>query len=76
MLVKDGYKGSGDYGVHLSIQWTNLNRTEGNRNLHVVTRGYPFVSRSDHEPGFKHIQVNGQRNWCNCKTNNILLIRE
>jgi phosphate-selective porin len=24
MLVKDGYKGSGDYGVHLGIQWSNL----------------------------------------------------
>jgi hypothetical protein len=33
MLVKDGYKGSGDYGVFaFGVQWSNLNRTEGNRN--------------------------------------------
>jgi hypothetical protein len=33
MLVKDGYKGSGDYGVFaFGVQWSNLHRTEGNRN--------------------------------------------
>jgi hypothetical protein len=49
MLVKDGYKGSGIMGcLHLSIQWSNSNKTEGNRNLHVVTRvSYPFC-HADH----------------------------
>jgi hypothetical protein len=40
MLVKDdGYKGSGDYGVFaFGYTMETSNRTEGNRNLHVVTR--------------------------------------
>jgi hypothetical protein len=45
MLVKDGYKGSGDYGVFAfgAYNGQTANRTEGNRNLHVVTRvSYPF----------------------------------
>jgi len=46
MLVKDGYKGSGDYGVFAfgAYNGQTANRTEGNRNLHVVSRiTYPFV---------------------------------
>jgi Phosphate-selective porin O and P len=46
MLIKDGYKGSGDYGVFAfgAYNGQTANRTEGNRNLHVVTRiTYPFV---------------------------------
>jgi hypothetical protein len=46
MLVKDGYKGSGDYGVFAfgAYNGQTANRTEGNRNLHIVTRiTYPFV---------------------------------
>jgi hypothetical protein len=41
--------------LHLSIQWSNSNRTEGNRNLHVVTRvSYPFVIGSQIiEPGIQ-----------------------
>jgi hypothetical protein len=46
MLVKDGYKGSGDYGV-LAFGVYNgqtANKSEANRNLHVVSRiTYPFV---------------------------------
>jgi hypothetical protein len=45
MLVKDGYKGSGDYGVFAfgAFNGQTANRTEANRNLHVVTRvSYPF----------------------------------
>jgi hypothetical protein len=46
MLVKDGYKGSGDYGVFAfgAYNGQTANKSEGNRNLHVVTRvAYPFV---------------------------------
>ena len=46
MLVRDGYKGSGDYGVFAfgAYNGQTANRSEGNRNLHVITRiTYPFV---------------------------------
>jgi hypothetical protein len=46
MLVRDGYKGSGDYGVFAfgAYNGQTANKTEANRNLHVVTRiTYPFV---------------------------------
>lgn len=46
MLVKDGYKGSGDYGVFAFGVYNGqtANRSEANRNLHVVSRiTYPFV---------------------------------
>ena len=46
MLVKDGYKGSGDYGVFAfgAYNGQTANKSEANRNLHVVTRiTYPFV---------------------------------
>lgn len=46
MLVKDGYKGSGDYGVFAfgAYNGQTSNKSEGNRNLHVVARvSYPFV---------------------------------
>lgn len=46
MLVHDGYKGSGDYGVFAfgAYNGNNVNKTEGNRDLHVVSRiTYPFV---------------------------------
>lgn len=46
MLVKDGYKGSGDYGVFAfgAYNGQTANKLEANRNLHVVTRvSYPFV---------------------------------
>lgn len=46
MLVKDGYKGSGDYGVFAfgAYNGQTANKSEANRNLHVVSRiTYPFV---------------------------------
>ena len=46
MLVKDGYKGSGDYGVFAFGVYNGqtANKSEANRNLHVVTRvTYPLV---------------------------------
>jgi len=46
MLVKDGYKGSGDYGVFAfgAYNGANVNKPETNRDLHVVARiTYPFV---------------------------------
>jgi len=46
MLIKDGYKGSGDYGVFAFGVYNGqtANKSEANRNLHVVTRvTYPFV---------------------------------
>jgi len=46
MLVKEGYKGTGDYGVFAfgAYNGNNVNKPEGNRDLHVVTRlTYPFV---------------------------------
>jgi hypothetical protein len=45
MLVKDGYKGSGDYGVFAFgfYNGQTANKLEANKNLHVVTRiSYPF----------------------------------
>jgi hypothetical protein len=61
MLVKDGYKGSGIMGICFwAFNGQTANRTEANRNLHVVTRvSYPFWLEIKYEPGFKHIQVNG-----------------
>lgn len=57
MLVKDGYKGSGDYGVFAfgAFNGQTANRTEANRNLHVVTRvSYPFlVGNQIIEPGIQ-----------------------
>lgn len=46
MLVSEGYKGSGDYGVFAfgAYNGQTANKSEANRNLHVVTRlSYPFV---------------------------------
>ena len=46
MLVRDGYKGSGDYGVFAFGVYNGqtANKVEGNRDLHVVSRvAYPFV---------------------------------
>ncbi|WP_413999988.1 porin [Flavobacterium sp. W1B] len=46
MLVKDGYKGTGDYGVFAfgAYNGQTANKIEANRNLHLVTRlSYPFV---------------------------------
>lgn len=46
MLVKDGYKGSGDYGVFAfgAYNGQTPNKSEANRNLYVVARlTYPFV---------------------------------
>ena len=46
MLVKDGYKGSGDYGVFAfgAYNGQTANKSEANRDLHFVTRvSYPFV---------------------------------
>ncbi|MDR6845416.1 porin [Flavobacterium granuli] len=46
MLVKDGYKGSGDYGVFAfgAYNGQTPNKLEANRDLHVVARlTYPFV---------------------------------
>jgi hypothetical protein len=57
MLVRDGYKGSGDYGVFAfgAYNGQTANKSEGNRNLHVVTRiTYPFVIGSQIiEPGLQ-----------------------
>ncbi|WP_394346060.1 porin [Flavobacterium ranwuense] len=57
MLVKDGYKGSGDYGVFAfgAYNGQTANRSEGNRNLHVVTRvSYPFeIGSQIIEPGIQ-----------------------
>ena len=57
MLVKDGYKGSGDYGVFAfgAYNGQTSNKSEGNRNLHVVTRvSYPFLVGSQIiEPGIQ-----------------------
>ncbi|WET01037.1 porin [Flavobacterium sp. YJ01] len=46
MLVKDGYKGSGDFGVFAFGVYNGqiANKLDGNRDLNVVTRvSYPFV---------------------------------
>lgn len=57
MLVKDGYKGSGDYGVFAfgAYNGQTANKSEANRNLHVVTRvSYPFeVGGQIIEPGLQ-----------------------
>lgn len=57
MLIKDGYKGSGDYGVFAfgAYNGQTSNKSEGNRNLHIVTRvSYPFVIGSQIiEPGLQ-----------------------
>lgn len=57
MLVRDGYKGSGDYGVFAfgAYNGQTANRSEGNRNLHVVTRiTYPFmIGEQIIEPGLQ-----------------------
>jgi Phosphate-selective porin O and P len=57
MLVKDGYKGSGDYGVFAfgAYNGQTANKSEGNRNLHVVTRiSYPFeIGGQIIEPGLQ-----------------------
>jgi hypothetical protein len=57
MLVRDGYKGSGDYGVFgIGIyNGQTANRPELNDNKHVVARlSYPFVFRDQIiEPGLQ-----------------------
>lgn len=57
MLVKDGYKGSGDYGVFAfgAYNGQTANRSETNRDLHVVTRmTYPFlIGNQIIEPGLQ-----------------------
>ncbi|GEM54816.1 porin [Flavobacterium branchiophilum] len=57
MLVKDGYKGSGDYGVFAvgAYNGQTANKSEGNRNLHIVSRiSYPFeIKNQIIEPGLQ-----------------------
>lgn len=57
MLVKDGYKGSGDYGVLAfgAYNGQTASKSEGNRNLHVVARAsYPFeIGGQIIEPGIQ-----------------------
>jgi len=57
MLVKDGYKGSGDYGVFAfgAYNGQTANKSEANRDLHFVTRvSYPFaVGNQIIEPGLQ-----------------------
>ncbi|HEY6142342.1 MAG TPA: porin [Flavobacterium sp.] len=57
MLVRDGYKGSGDYGVFAfgAYNGQTPNKSEANRDLHVVARiTYPFVIGSQIiEPGLQ-----------------------
>ncbi len=57
MLVKDGYKGSGDFGVFALGVYNGqiANKLDGNRDLNVVTRvSYPFVIGSQIiEPGIQ-----------------------
>lgn len=57
MLVNDGYKGSGDYGVFAfgAYNGQTPNKLEANRDLHVVARvTYPFVIGSQIiEPGLQ-----------------------
>lgn len=57
MLVKDGYKGSGDYGVFAFGVYNGqtANKSEANRNLHVVSRiTYPFaIGNQIIEPGIQ-----------------------
>lgn len=57
MLVKDGYKGSGDYGVFAFGVYNGqiANKLDSNRDLNVVARAtYPFVIGSQIiEPGIQ-----------------------
>ncbi|MFD2940907.1 porin [Flavobacterium notoginsengisoli] len=57
MLVRDGYKGSGDFGVFAFGVYNGqiANKMDGNRDLNVVTRvTYPFVIGSQIiEPGIQ-----------------------
>lgn len=57
MLVKEGYKGSGDYGVFAFGVYNGqtANKSEANRNLHVVSRvTYPFlIGNQIIEPGIQ-----------------------
>jgi hypothetical protein len=57
MLVKEGYKGSGDYGVFAFGVYNGqtANKSEANRNLHVVSRvTYPFlIGNQIIEPGLQ-----------------------
>lgn len=57
MLVKEGYKGSGDYGVFAfgAYNGQTANKSEANRNLHIVSRlTYPFkVGNQIIEPGLQ-----------------------
>ena len=57
MLVKDGFKGSGDYGVFAFGVYNGqiANKLDGNRDLNVVARAtYPFVIGSQIiEPGIQ-----------------------
>jgi hypothetical protein len=57
MLIKDGYKGSGDYGVFGFGLYNGqtANKSEANRNLHIVTRvSYPFeIGSQIIEPGIQ-----------------------
>lgn len=57
MLVRDGYKGSGDYGVFGfgAYNGQTANRSEANRNLHLVARvSYPFeIGSQIIEPGIQ-----------------------
>jgi len=57
MLVKDGYKGSGDFGVFALGVYNGqiANKLDGNRDLNVVARvTYPFVIGSQIiEPGIQ-----------------------
>lgn len=57
MLIKDGYKGSGDYGVFAFGVYNGqtANKSEANKNLHVVTRvSYPFmIGNQIIEPGLQ-----------------------
>jgi hypothetical protein len=73
MLVKDGTRVQVIMVyLHLSVQWSNPIRTEGNRNLHVVTRvSYPFVIGSQIiEPGIQAYTgkwaLEAKSLWCNC----------
>jgi hypothetical protein len=57
MLIKEGYKGSGDYGVFAfgAYNGQTANKVEGNRDLHVITRvSYPFeIGNQIIEPGLQ-----------------------
>jgi hypothetical protein len=63
MLVKDEYKGSGDYGV-FAFEYTMdkplIGQERGNETCVVTRVSYPFVIavRSSSQ-GFKHIVKNG-----------------